>query len=238
MTNQGAGMTKGEWSWRCRKEAVAVEWLSRKHHELRQERGGVRVEMITIAPTKASAPTRRRFTVDEYYAMAKAGILTEQDRVELLDGDIIAMPPIGHWHADNVDIFTNWLPQALHGRAIVRVQGPLRLSDVSEPEPDVMLLRSREGNYRSGHPRPSDVLLVIEVADTSVEYDKGAKLSAYARAGIAEVWIVVRKERRVEVYTGPGEGGYANVRRVGAEGKIAPGAFPDVELEVGKVVGE
>ena len=192
----------------------------------------------TKAPTKVSAPTRRRFTVDEYYAMAKAGILTENDRVELLDGDIIAMPPSRNWHADNVDIFTNWLPVALNGRAIVRIQGPMRLSDVSMPEPDVMLLRPRERNYRSGHPRPSDVLLLIEVSDTTAGYDRGAKLSAYARAGIPEVWLVVRKERRIEAYTEPSEGGYANVRRVGADESIAPRAFPDVVLEVGKVVGE
>ena len=194
--------------------------------------------MITIAPTKATAPTRRRFTVDEYYAMAKAGILTEQDRVELLDGEIIAMPPIGEWHAGHVDHFVELLVQRMLGRANVRIQGALRLNDVSMPEPDVMLLKRREDFYKGRHPGPEDVLLLIEVADTSVEYDRGVKLSAYARAGIAEVWIVVRKERRVEVYTRPGEGGYANVRRVGPEGKIAPGAFPDVELEVGKVVGK
>ena len=194
--------------------------------------------MITIAPAKASAPTRRRFTVDEYYAMAKAGILTEKDKVELLDGDIIAMPPIGQWHSGHVNRFTRMLLPPLLERAVVSIQGPVRLNDMSEPEPDVMLLRPRADDYVGKMPVPEDVLLLIEVADTSVEYDRGVKLSAYARAEIAEVWIVVRKERRVEVYTGPGEGGYANVRRVGAEGKIAPGAFPDVELEVGKVVGE
>ena len=189
--------------------------------------------VTTIAPTKASAPTRRRFTVDEYYAMAKAGILTEQDRVELMDGDVIDIPPVGPWQAGTVDIFTKWLVLALDGRANVRIRGPLRLSEISMPEPDAMLLKRRSDFYISRHPRPEDVLLLIEVADTSVEYDRGMKLSAYAKAGISEVWIVVRKERRVEVYTGPGEGGYANVRRVGPKGKIAPGAFPDVELEVG-----
>ena len=194
--------------------------------------------VTTIAPAKTYAPTRRRFTVDEYYAMAKAGILTENDRVELVDGEIIAMPPIGQWHGGHVDRLNRILLPSLLERASLRVQGPVRLSDVSEPVPDVMLLRPRADDYVGKMPVPEDVLLLIEVADTSVEYDRGIKLSAYAKAGIAEVWIVVRKERRVEVYTGPAEEGYVNVRRVGAEGKIAPGAFPDVELEVGKVVGE
>ena len=194
--------------------------------------------MTTTVPRIASAPTRRRFTVDEYYAMAEAGILTEKDRVELLDGEVIAMPPIGDWHAGHVDQLNELLMPPMLGRANVRIQGPLRLSDVSEPEPDVMLLKRRDDFYKGRLPRPEDVLLLIEVADTSVEYDRGAKLSAYARAGIQEVWIVIRGERRIYAYTGPGADGYANVRRVGRGESTAPMAFPDVVLEVGKVVGK
>ena len=194
--------------------------------------------MTTTVPRIASAPTRRRFTVDEYYAMAEAGILTEKDRVELLDGEVIAMPPIGDWHAGHVDQLNELLMPPMLGRANVRIQGPLRLSDVSEPEPDVMLLKRRDDFYKGRLPRPEDVLLLIEVADTSVEYDRGAKLSAYARAGIQEVWIVIRGERRIYAYTGPSADGYANVRRVGRDESIAPMAFPDVVLEVGKVVGK
>ena len=118
----------------------------------------------------------------------------------------------------------------------LRIQGPVRLSDESEPEPDAMLLKPREDDYTGGHPGPEDVLLLIEVADTTVDYDRGDKLTAYARAGISEVWIVVRKERRIEAYTEPSGGGYANVRRVGRGQSIAPKAFPDVVLEVGKVI--
>ncbi len=191
----------------------------------------------TKAPTKVSAPTRRRFTVKEYYAMAEAGILTEDDRVELLDGDIIAMPPSGIWHAGRVNRFIRILAPLLE-RSVVSIQNPIRLNDVSMPEPDAMLLKLREDDYTGKMPVPDDVLLLIEVSDTTVGYDRGAKLSAYARAGIPEVWLVVRKERRIEAYTEPSEGGYANVRRVGAGGSISPGAFPDVVLEVGKVVGE
>lgn len=192
--------------------------------------------MATTAAPPALAPTRRRFTVAEYYAMADIGILAENDRVELLEGDLIVMPPIGDWHAACVDRFTNTLPPQLQGRAVVRVQGPTRLNYRSEPQPDVMLLRWRDDFYQGGHPGPDDVLLLIEIADTSVDYDRGAKLSAYARAGIPEVWIVTRQDRRIEAHTVPAESEYANVRHAGPGASIAPEAFPDVILEVDRVV--
>ena len=147
----------------------------------------------TATPT--ATPTRRRFTVDEYHAMAHAGILTRDDRVELLDGDLILMPPIGGWHAARVNGFIKYLHPPLQNRVVFAVQNPARISDVSEPQPDVMLLRLRDDLYEDSHPKPEEVLLLVEVADTTVEYDRGSKLSAYARAGIPEVWIVTRKER-------------------------------------------
>ena len=195
--------------------------------------------MSAVATTPAQtvlAPARRRFTVTEYYAMAEVGILGENDRVELLEGDIIVMPPIGDWHASSVNRFTNTLPPLLQGRAVVSIQNPTRLNNRSEPQPDVMLLRWRDDFYRRGHPGPADVLLVIEVADTTVDYDRGAKLSAYARAGIPEVWIVTRQNRRIEAYTEPESGTYATVRHAGSGASIAPLAFPDVVLEVDRVV--
>ena len=192
--------------------------------------------MATTAAPPALAPTRRRFTVAEYYAMADAGILAENDRVELLDGDLIVMPPIGDWHAASVKRLNNLMLPLLQGRAIVSVQDPTRLNNRSEPQPDVMLLRWRDDFYQGGHPGPDDVLLLIEVADTTVDYDRGIKLSAYARAGIPEVWIVTRQNRRIEAYTGPTEGAYASVRHAGRGASIAPEAFPDVILEVDRVV--
>ncbi len=192
--------------------------------------------MATTISAPAIAPTRRRFTVAEYYALAKSGILAASERVELLEGDIIVMPPIGDWHATCVDRFTNTLPLRLQGRAIVRVQGPTRLNLRSEPQPDVMLLRWRDDFYRGGHPSPGDVLLLIEVADTSVDYDRGAKLTAYARAGIPEVWIVMRENRRIEAYTGPEGDTYTQTRQAGPGASIAPEAFPDLVLEVNQVV--
>ncbi len=190
--------------------------------------------MTIIAAPLTSTPTRHCFTVAEYYALADASILTKTDRVELLDGDIIHMPPIGDWHQASVDRFNHLMLPPLQGRAIVRVQGPARLNDVSEPQPDISLLKWRDNFYRRGHPSPTDILLLIEVSDTTVEYDRNAKLSAYARAGIPEVWIVSRQDRRIEAYTSPSEGTYSNVRHAGPTETIAPQAFPDVTLEVGQ----
>ena len=196
-----------------------------------------RAKGVTAAANwSAPAPTRRRFTVAEYYAMADVGILEENDRIELLDGYLIVMPPIGVWHASIVDRFTNSLPPQLQGRAIVSVQNPTRLNDNSEPQSDIMLLRWRDDFYSGGHPGPADVLLLIEVADTSVDYDRSVKLSAYARTGIPEVWIATRQDSRIEAYTEPIEGEYSNVRYAGHGDSIAPQAFPEVILEVDSLI--
>ena len=192
---------------------------------------------VTSAPPAALAPTRRRFTVAEYYAMADAGILSENDRVELLDGAIIVMPPIGDWHAARVNLFTNILPPRLERRAIVSIQNPTRLDDASEPQPDVLLLRWRDDFYGGGHPEPADVLLLIEVSDTTVDYDRNEKLPLYARAGIPEAWIVNRPARRIEAHTDPSGNEYATVRYFGPGETIAPQAFPDIVLEASRIIG-
>ncbi len=193
----------------------------------------------SASPAKAPAgPTRRRFTVAEYYAMADAGILSENDRVELLDGDLIIMPPIGDWHAAKVNLFTNVFPPQLQGRAVVSIQNPTRLNDSNEPEPDVMLLRWRDDFYQDGHPRPADVLLLIEVSDTTVDYDRNEKLPLYAQAGIPELWIVNRPAGRIEAHTDPSGNEYATVRYFGSGETIAPQAFPDIVLEVNRIIRE
>ena len=190
------------------------------------------------SPPAAAIPSRRRFTVGEYYAMADAGILSENDRVELVDGDVIVMPPIGDWHAASVKLLNNTILPALQGRAIVAVQDPVRLGDDSEPQPDITLLQWRDDFYRNGHPSPSDVLLLIEVADSSVEFDRNVKLAAYAQTGIPEVWIAAHSERRIEAYTDPTGDSYATVRYFGPGDSIAPQAFPDIVLEVARIIGE
>jgi Uma2 family endonuclease len=139
----------------------------------------------------ALAERHRRFTVEEFHRMVEVGILGERDRVELLEGEIIEMTPIGSRHAACVKRLSRFLTRNVGERAIVGVQDPLRLSATSdEVNPDVTLLHPKEDFYASGHPEPSDVLLVVEVADSSLGYDRGRKSAAYARAGIPELWIV------------------------------------------------
>ena len=182
------------------------------------------------------APVRRRFTVAEYYAMADAGVFHPEERVELLDGDVILMPPIGDPHAYSVDEFAEELTLAHQGRARVRTQNPLRLDDHSVPEPDVMLLRRRDDLYRSSTPGPEDVLLLVEVSDSTLSYDLREKLPRYARAGIPEVWIANRPGRRIEAYADPVGDEYNTVRYYGPGETIAPLAFPDIMLEVDRII--
>jgi Uma2 family endonuclease len=133
---------------------------------------------------------RHRLTVDEYHRMGQAGVLAPDARVELIEGEVIDKAPIGSRHASAVKKLNALLSAAAGKSAIVAVQDPLRLSDASEPEPDLMLLRPRADFYAHAHPGPADVLLLIEVSDTTVAYDRGIKLDLYAKHRITEVWIV------------------------------------------------
>ena len=198
---------------------------------------------ISVASSPARAiPIRRRFTVAEFCAIGDAGVFAPEERVELLDGDIIVMPPIGHWHVFSVNSIIAVFPSTLLAdRAILSVQNPVQLDDGNQPQPDALLLRWRGDRYLDGHPGPDDVLLLIEVSDTTVttvEYDRNAKLPRYAQAGIPEVWIVNRSTSRIEAYSEPSGDEYANVRYAGPGENIVPQAFPDIVLEVGCIVGE
>jgi Uma2 family endonuclease len=133
--------------------------------------------------------------------MAEAGVLTESDHVELIEGEIIEMSPIGSRHAACVRKLGNLLTRMLAQIAIVSIQNPVRLNDYSEPEPDIALLKQKDDFYAQSHPTPEDIYVVIEVADTSVEYDRSIKMPLYGRAGIAETWIVDLNKEVIEVYT-------------------------------------
>jgi Uma2 family endonuclease len=142
--------------------------------------------------------------------MVFAGILKEDDRVELIEGEIVEMPPIGSNHASMVDrLVAKWARPLADGSIVLRVQGPVRLNDSSEPVPDIAILRPRPDYYRDGHPGPVDVLLLIEVADSSVSFDKETKVPLYARNRIAEVWVVDITSSAVDVHRGPSARGYA-----------------------------
>ena len=173
----------------------------------------------------------RRFTVDEYLAMERAGILHEDDRIELIDGEIIIMPPIGDPHEVSTDWLTRLFVPPLIGRAIVRVQGAIRLNDRSAPQPDIAVLRERPLS-EVGPYFPPDVHLVIEVADSTLAYDRGAKLARYAAAGIPEVWIANLRAREVTAHAEPNGAEYAAVHTYRVGESISPRAFPDVVLAV------
>lgn len=179
---------------------------------------------------------RRLFDVDEYYAMAAAGILSEDDRVELLDGEIVFMAPIGSRHASVVARLTHLFAALVGNRAVVWIQNPVRLDSSTEPQPDLMLLKPRDDYYSQGHPEPEDVLLLIEVSDTTVESDRGVKLPLYARSGIREVWIVDLPAQTVEVYSEPTGSEYGKSRVVGIGGELAPEALEDVSLAVKQIL--
>ncbi len=171
--------------------------------------------------------TRRRFTVDEYYRMAEAGILHEDDRVELIEGEIVEMPPIGSNHASIVNKLGSWFGGAIaEGSAIVSVQNPLRLLNDSEPIPDLMILRFRADFYRAAHPTPEDVLLLVEVADTTLVFDRDTKVPLYGQAGVPEVWLVNIAAAAVEVYRRPTEAGYASREVLSGASPIAPEELP------------
>jgi Uma2 family endonuclease len=179
---------------------------------------------------------RRRFTVEEYYRMAEVGIFGPEERVELIEGEIIRMSPIGPHHAACVNALTRRLLQGVGDRAVLSPQNPVRLLSDTEPQPDVVLLRPPEGRYWEHRAAPADALLVVEVSETSYRYDRRIKLPLYARAGIPEVWIVDLVRGVVEVFREPQPTDYGSAQRVERGGTIAPGAFPDVIIAVEEVL--
>jgi Uma2 family endonuclease len=180
---------------------------------------------------------RRRFTVDEYYQMAEAGILHEDDRVELIEGEIVEMTPIGPGHASSVDDLAALLVLRIGNAAIVKIQNPVHLDDYNEPQPDIMLVRPRRDRYRRSHPQPADVLLVVEVGATSAAFDRRVKLPLYARFGIPEVWLVDLARATVRAYRDPTPTGYRTARTYRRGERLAPLAFPDLQLAVADIVG-
>ena len=165
--------------------------------------------MVTTVDTPVTLQ-RRRFTVAEYARMLTAGILSEDDRVELIDGEVRVMSPIGPLHAALVDRLTRILVLLCATSAIVRVQSAIQLNDYTEPQPDLAVLQLRDDFYAAAHPLAAEVQLVIEVADTSINYDRDEKLPRYAMSGIPEAWLIDLNQQVVEQYTQPRNGKYRN----------------------------
>lgn len=178
------------------------------------------------------ATATHRFNAKEFYRMVEVGLLRPDARVELLDGRIIDMSPIGPFHGGITKSLNLHFTEQARGRWITAVQDPVRLDDYSEPQPDLMLLKKIPDFYRTRHPRPEDVYLLIEISDTSLELDRDEKLPVYARAGISEVWIVNLIERAIEVYREPNFTSYGSVTVLRIGDKASPLAFPDVVVDI------
>ncbi len=180
--------------------------------------------------------SRRLFTSAEYHAMTEAGILSEDERVELIAGEIVRMAPIGSRHAGCVKRLNRRLSR-LGDRALVSVQDPVALGLSDEPEPDLAILRPRADDYSQSHPAPADIHLVIEVADFSLAYDRDVKIPLYAQAGIPEAWLVNLPQHVIEIYRDPAANGYREARVLHPGDRLSPQAFPDFELTVEMILG-
>ena len=180
---------------------------------------------------------RRLFTVQEYHLMSEAGVFDEDDRVELIEGEIIVMAAIGTRHASCVKRLVRRLSAIPEELAILGVQDPIQLSERTEPQPDVVLLQPHSDYYATAHPIPSEVLLLVEVSDSTVDFDRDVKVPNYARSLIQEVWLVDLVENCLEVYRQPGPNGYSLMLKFWRGQQVAPLAFPELEVSVDFILG-
>jgi len=180
---------------------------------------------------------KRLFTTEDYHRMIDNDILSENDLVELLGGEIVQMSPVGSRHAACVNRLNKVLLSRLGTRAIVSVQNPIHLSAQSEPQPDVAVLRMRSDYYAESHAEPQDVLLIIEVADTSTSLDREVKLPLYALANITEVWLIDLGEECVRAYTKPSLHGYAEIRQLWRDDVLSPQVYPDLKISLIDILG-
>jgi Uma2 family endonuclease len=176
------------------------------------------------------------FTVAEYHRMAEAGILKEDDRLELIEGEVVAMSPIGSRHAACVKKVAALIRKLLGDAAIIGVQDPVQLDDRSEPQPDLSILRPSDDFYAAAHPGPGSVLLLIEVADASIFEDRTIKIPLYARSGIGEVWLVDLVRNVVELYSDPGAAGYAQIQRHERGATVVSSVLPGLRVPVSEIL--
>lgn len=179
---------------------------------------------------------RRRFTVEEYHRMGEAGIFGEDERVELIEGEVVEMDPIGTRHVMCVMQLTRLLAPLIGDQVLVGVQNPININGGLEPQPDLAAIRTRD--YRDSLPGPEDVLLLTEVSDTTLSYDRDTKLPLYARAGIAESWIVDLAGGAIERHNDPAEDGYRRTERAGRGRELASEALPGLVLHADAVLAQ
>jgi Uma2 family endonuclease len=191
---------------------------------------------MAVERTEKPLLERWKFTVDEFQRMGEVGLLTEDDRVELIDGELIRMNPIGSGHGGHVKLLISLLTGLFGRRVVVSAQDPLQIRPRGQPQPDVMLLRPRADFYTTSHPVAADVLLLIEVADSSLDYDLVTKAAIYAQAGIDDYWVLNLLDKRLIVMRQPADGSYRSVQTLTREDSLSPLAFSDVTISVGEIL--
>ncbi len=201
-------------------------------------KGGVTRFLNEVSGLDTEFDTRiHKYTFDEYHEMGEAGIFKTGDRVELIDGEIVLMPPIGSSHAAGTARCTRIFTMAVGERAIVWAQNPVHLPDGGEPEPDIALIRPRPDYYQSSLPASSDVLLAVEVSDTTARFDRSVKVPLYALNGIRETWLLLLSEETIEVFRDPGTEGYQRTMRFHRGESLSPEAIPDLQFSVDELLG-
>ncbi|MEG3941124.1 Uma2 family endonuclease [Microcoleus sp. S36b_A3] len=180
---------------------------------------------------------RRLFTVQEYHLMNECGVFGENERVELIEGEIIQMAAIGRRHAARVDRLAEFFGDRVRKRAIIRVQNPISLGSGSEPQPDIALVQRRADFYEESLPNSEDILLLLEVSDSTVNYDRDVKVPNYSRSGIQEVWLWDLEANCLEVYRNPTANGYISVQKFERRETVSPLAFPDFVVSIDGILG-
>jgi Uma2 family endonuclease len=186
----------------------------------------------------AFIPTRTRISTDRYQMMVATGVLTKYDRVELIEGDMLDMAPMGTQHSAITSRLHELFVLAVSSSATIVSGGPVNLGEFSEPQPDLMLLKRRADFYSGKIPEAPDVLLLIEVSDSSLSFDQSVKLNLYARYGVSEYWIVDVKGIRIVTWREPTVNGYLRKGEFAVADIVAPQAFPDVKIAVGEIFGQ
>jgi Uma2 family endonuclease len=198
----------------------------------------VRVKPVsTEVYMSATSVLKRLFTVEEYYLMYESGVFANGERVELIRGEIIKMAAVGRRHAACVDRCNDVFAYKLGKKVLIRIQNPLALDNTSEPEPDVLLLKRKADFYESGHPRPADVFLLVEVADSTINSDRELKIPIYAEDGITEVWLIDINSACIEVYRHPTAEGYQEFQKFYRGQNLSILAFPDLSITVDEILG-
>ena len=183
--------------------------------------------------TKASDIIKKHLlTVEEYHRMGETGILKQQDRVELIEGEIVDMAPIGSNHAGTVNYLSKVLNTSLSTEAIISSQNPIIMNNLSEPEPDIVVLKLRDDFYRHAHPTPDDIYLVIEVAESSLQYDREIKIPLYAKYNIPEVWLVDLESNQLTVYSSPKNNQYENIETITTYSHVAIQKIPGIKINL------